>query len=54
MLAGDGRLADATSLLKSSIDLYNAALANISTRIVIKVYETLEGTYLILFLGNFD
>ena len=42
---GDDQITDATSHLKSSIELYNNSLININLRIVIKVYELMKGTY---------
>jgi hypothetical protein len=42
-IAGDNQLTETTKNLKSSIDLYNAAVGNISLRIVVKVYEVLKG-----------
>ena len=41
----DEQITDAMLHLKSSVDSYNNALGNINLRIVIKVYELLQGTY---------
>ena len=42
-IAGDDQLTEAAASLRSSVDGYNAALGNISFRIVVKVYEILSG-----------
>jgi hypothetical protein len=43
VFAGDQEITDATSFLKSSIELYNRAIGSVHFRIGIKTYELVKG-----------